>query len=120
MHAEAPFLQYKFLQGAFPFTGRGLQQPFRLADDLRYEVPGDKRAQMLYFRGGNSSENLIYVVLMQSGRPKRYFPVGACADTHVTLAITEDIEPGERCEVFLAAPEQSSGWVVIDIGFMEL
>jgi assimilatory nitrate reductase catalytic subunit len=119
MHAEAPFAQSRFIQGAFPFAGRGLHQPFQLADDLHYQIPRDKRAQMLYFRGGNSSEALIYAVLMQNSRPKRYFPIGARADTHVTLAITEDIEPGARCEVFLAAPERVSGWIVIDIGFME-
>ena len=119
MHTEAPFPQSRFLQGAFPFGGRGLQQPFQLGDGLRYRVPSDRRAQMLYFRGGNSSEELIYVVLMQDDRPKRYFPIGARADTHVTMAITEDIEPDSRCEVFLAAPERTAGWIVIDIGFME-
>jgi len=119
MHAEPSLPQSKFLQGAFPFTGQGLEQPFQVADSLRYQVPRDKRAQMLYFRGGNSSDALIYVVLMQNDRPKRYFPIGAGADTHVTMAITEDIEPSARCEVFLAAPERTSGWLVVDIGFME-
>jgi assimilatory nitrate reductase catalytic subunit len=119
MHAETPFPQSRFLQGVFAFSGQGLQEPFLLADGLQYEIPTDRRAQMLYFRGGNSSEALIYVVLMQNDRPKRYFPIGARADTHVTLAITEDIAPGERCEVFVAAPERISGWIVIDIGFME-
>jgi assimilatory nitrate reductase catalytic subunit len=120
MHAETSFPQSRFLQGVFAFAGRGLQEPFRLADGLRYEIPSDKRAQMLYFRGGNSADALIYVVLMQNDRPKRYFPIGARVDTHVTLAITEDIGPGERCEVFMSAPEGVSGWIVIDVGFIEL
>jgi hypothetical protein len=37
----------------------------------------------------------------------------------VTLAITEDIEPGNRFEVFMAAPELLSGSIVMDIGLME-
>lgn len=119
MQAEAQFLQAKFLQGVFPFKGRGLDQPFRLTDDLFYEVPLEKRAQLLYFRAGNSTDAMIYVVLMQNDRPKRYFPIGARADSHVTLAITEDIEPGNRFDVFMAAPELLSGWIVIDIGLME-
>jgi hypothetical protein len=35
------------------------------------------------------------------------------------LAITEDIEPGNRFDVMMAAPDQLSGWLVIDIGLME-
>jgi len=119
MQAEAQFLQAKFLQGVYPFEGRGLDRPFRLTDALFYEVPLDKRAQLLYFRAGNSTDAMIYVMLMQNDRPKRYFPIGARADSHVTLAITEDIEPGNRFEVFMAAPELLSGWIVIDIGLME-
>lgn len=119
MEAEAQFLQARFLQGVYPFEGRGLERPFRLTEELFYEVPYNKHAQLLYFRGGNSTGEMIYVVLMQNGRPKRYFPIGARADSHVTLAITEDIEPGNRFEVLIAAPEQLSGWIVIDIGLME-
>jgi assimilatory nitrate reductase catalytic subunit len=119
MEAAAQFLQAKFLQGVYPFEGRGLEQPFQLTDELFYEVPLDKRAQLLYFRAGNSTDEMIYVILMQNGRSKRYFPIGARADSHVTLVITEDIEPGNRFEVYIAAPKQVSGWMVIDIGLME-
>ena len=119
MRAEPPFSHSTFLQGTFPFVGRGLEQPFLLSDDLRYEVPAEKHAQMLYFRGGNSSDDLIYVVLMQNERPKRYFPIGAKGASHVTLAIAADIESGERCEVFVAAPKGTSGWIVVDVGFVE-
>jgi assimilatory nitrate reductase catalytic subunit len=119
MEAEAQFLQAKFLQGVYSFEGRGLEWPFQLTDELFYEVPLDKHAQLLYFRAGNSTDEMIYVMLMQNGRPKRYFPIGARADSHVTLAITEDIEPGSRFEVFIAAPRECAGWIVIDIGLME-
>lgn len=34
MEAEAQFLQAKFLQGVYPFAGRGLDRPFRLTDEL--------------------------------------------------------------------------------------
>jgi len=37
----------------------------------------------------------------------------------VTLAITEDIDPGSRFEVLMAAPQSCAGWIVIDIGLME-
>ena len=119
MHAEAQAMQSRFLQGVFEFAGQGLQRPFRLSEKLRYKVPADKRAQMLYFRAGNSSDALIYFVLMQNDEPKRYFSIGARSDTHVTLAITEDFEAGESCELQLAAPENVSGCVVLDAGFME-
>jgi hypothetical protein len=119
MEAEAQFLQARFLQGVYPFEGRGLERPLRLTDELFYEVPLDKHAQLLYFRAGNSTDEMIYVMLMQNGRPKRYFPIGARADSHVTLAITEDVDPGSRFEVLVAAPQACSGWIVIDIGLME-
>lgn len=119
MHADNQVLQSRFLQGVFEFEGRGLQQPFRLSDELRYQVPQGKQAQMIHFRAGNSSDALIYVALMQNDSPKRYFCVGARADTHVALAIAEDFEAGESCELFVAAPEKVSGWIVLDVGFME-
>jgi hypothetical protein len=119
MESEAQFLQAKFLQGVYPFEGRGLDRPFRLTDELFYEVPLDKHAQLLYFRAGNSTDEMIYVVLMQNDRPKRYFPIGSRADSHVTLAITEDIEPGNHFEIHIAAPERLCGWIVLDLGLME-
>ena len=119
MQGQAQLLQGRFLQGVHPFEGRGLTHPFRLADDLVYDVPAEKRAQLLYMRAGNSTDVMIYILLMENDRPKRYFPIGARADSHVTLAITEDIEAGSHLEVFIAAPEQISGWIVLDIGLVE-
>jgi assimilatory nitrate reductase catalytic subunit len=60
------YSQPRLLQGVFPFDGRGLDQPFALDKSLSYVVPTGKRAQLLYFRGGNSSGELVYVVLMRS------------------------------------------------------
>ena len=77
------FLRARFLQGVYPFEGRGLDQPFRLTEALVYEVPRDKRAQLLYFRAGNSTDAMMYIVLMQNDQPKRYFPIGARADSHL-------------------------------------
>jgi assimilatory nitrate reductase catalytic subunit len=33
--------------------------------------------QARYFRGGNSTEEMITIVLMRDGKPMRYFPIGA-------------------------------------------
>jgi hypothetical protein len=67
----------KFLQGVYKFQGRGLDVPEPLPSPVSYKVPFDKRSQLVYFRAGNSSGELIYVVLMRDGKPMRYFPIGA-------------------------------------------
>ncbi len=51
----------RFLQGAFPFTGAGYDKPALLDASLVYVVPADKRAQLIYLRGGNSSGELASV-----------------------------------------------------------
>ncbi len=110
----------QLLQGIFPFEGRGLSNPFPLAGGLTFTVPIGKRAQLVYFRGGNSSSELIYVVLMRDSEPMRYFPIGARGDVHVALAVVEDLMSGTKLEVSLAAPENVSGSVVLDIGLVEI
>ena len=112
--------QPRFLQGVYPFEGRGLVKPSLLDDELTYVVPPGLQAQLVYFRGGNSSDELIYVVLMRDGDPMRYFPLGAKADNHVPLRVVEDLQSDTRLEVHLAAPEASSGFAVIDIGLVEV
>src|SRR4030081_2966108 len=77
--------QPRFLQGVYPFDGRGLLKPFLLDEELTYVVPAGLQAQLVYFRGGNSSSELVYVVLMRDGDVMRYFPLGAKADSHVPL-----------------------------------
>lgn len=108
-----------FLQGIYSFEGRGLDQPFLLHPDLMYMVPRDSEAQFVYFRGGNSADELVTVIVMRDGRPMRLFPMGAKSGTNMPLRIVEDLLAETRVEVHLAAP-QVSGQVVIDIGFVEV
>ena len=110
----------KFLSGVFGFTGRGLSSATALGSGLVYTVPSDKRSQLIYFRGGNSSAELVCVSLTRDGKPFRLFPVGAKAGIHVPLAVVEDLFPETKLEVLVAAPSGASGEVVIDIGLVEI
>ncbi len=76
-------------------------------------------SQALYFRGGNSSDQLIIAVLLRDGVPMRYFPIGAKSDVHVPLRVVEDIEGGSVVELQVAAPLGVSGTVVVDLGLVE-
>jgi hypothetical protein len=91
----------RFLQGIFPFEGQGVDKPVPLPE-LRYTVPPGITSQPLYFRGGNSTDELVTVVLVRDGVPMRYFPVGARASVHV------------------AAREGLTGTVVVDLGLVEV
>ena len=75
--------------------------------------------QTLYFRGGNSSAELITVVLMRDGVPMRYFPIAAKGDVHVPLRVVEDIDGGSLIELRLLADTGVSGSVVVDMGMVE-
>ncbi len=108
------------LQGVYAFEGRGLHNPYPLSGDLTYTVPVGKRSQLVYFRAGNSSAELIYVTLMRDGSPMRLFPIGARGDVHVALAVVEDLMSGTKLEAYLAAPEGVAGSVVLDIGMVEV
>ena len=110
----------RFLNGVYAFTGQGLTRPLPLDDRLAYAVPGDRRAQLIYFRAGNSADALVSVLLMRDGRPMRHFPVGAKAACHVPLVVVEDLHPETRIEVCIAAPEGVSGEVVLDVGLIEI
>ncbi len=109
----------RFIQGAFSFTGKGLASPHPLHGAARLAVPADKRLQLIYVRGGNSTDALICLLLARDGKAMRYFPIGAKASVHVPLAVVEDIFPESKIEVLVAAPEGVSGTVIIDIGFLE-
>jgi assimilatory nitrate reductase catalytic subunit len=108
----------KFLQGVFAFEGRGLQTPFLLDPSMTYTVPHDREAQLVYFRGGNASFQLIYIVIMRDGLPMRYFPIGAQAGTHVALRVVEDLLADTRVELFVAA--EGPGQIVVDLGLVEI
>jgi assimilatory nitrate reductase catalytic subunit len=109
-----------FIQGLFACEGRGLGKPGSFDPPVTYDVPADKRAQTIYFRAGNASAEMIYLVLTNGGRPMRYFAVGAKGAIHVPLAVIEDISPGSKVEVLLAAPEGLKCEVLLDIGFLEI
>ena len=63
----------RFLQGIFPFEGQGVDKPVPVHDSLTYTVPMGITTQPLYFRGGNSTDELVTVVLLRDGAPMRYF-----------------------------------------------
>jgi hypothetical protein len=109
-----------FLQGLFPFEGTGLENPEPFKPALTYKVPFDKRSQLIYFRAGNSSTELIYFVFKRNGKPMRYFPVGAHGAIHVSLAVVEDLNPETTLDILVAAPPGIKGFAVLDIGLMEI
>ena len=109
-----------FIQGLFSYVGSGLGTPTPFTPPVTYVVPPDRRAQTVYFRAGNPSPELIYIVLTRRGTPMRFFPVGAKAGIHVPLAVVEDIEPGSSVELLIAAPRGAESTVLIDVGFMEI
>jgi len=50
----------------------------------------------------------------------RLFPIGAKSDSHVSLAVVEDLSPETKIEVLVAAPAGTAGTVVLDIGLVEI
>ena len=109
----------KFIQGIFALSGRGYTHAVPLEGAV-YIVPSDKRSQLIYFRAGNSSSELVYVALTRDGKPLRYFPVGAKASEHVPLAVVEDLFPDSKVEVLVGAPEGAHGSIILDVGFVEV
>ena len=110
----------QFLQGVFTFTGKGLDAPSLLDPSMTYTVPAGTMTQPVYFRGGNSSDELIAVLLMRDGAPMRYFPIAARGATHVSLRVVEDLLADTELSLFVAAPEGVSGSVVVDVGLVEV
>lgn len=108
-----------FLQGIYPFLGAGWDKQAPISDELSRLVPDGVVSQALYFRGGNSTDELITVVLLRDGVPMRYFPIGARSEVHVPLRVVEDIEGGSVIELALAAPLGLTGTVVVDLGLVE-
>jgi hypothetical protein len=110
----------RFIQGIFNFEGRGLERPSKLTPEVEYTVPRDKRAQLVYLRAGNSTDEMVYLVLSQNERPVRYFPIGAKGAVHVALAIVEDVPPETRIGLSLGAPEGARGTLLVDLGLVEI
>jgi hypothetical protein len=109
-----------FIQGVFAFDGAGLESPQSFKPPVTYQVPSGKRAQTIYFRAGNSSAEMIYLVLSRNGKPMRYFPIGAKGAIHVSLAVLEDIPGGSAVEILFGAPHGVASTVMVDIGFLEI
>ncbi|HEY3895980.1 MAG TPA: molybdopterin oxidoreductase [Pseudonocardiaceae bacterium] len=110
----------RFLQGIYPFEGHGLSKPVPIDPALTYIVPPGVTSQALYFRGGNSTEEMIAIVLVRDGQPMRYFPIGARDGTHVLLRVVEDLISNNQIELHVAAPEGCTGTVVVDLGLVEV
>ena len=107
----------KFVQGIFAFTGAGYERPTPLAG---HTVASDRRAQPVYLRAGNSSDELVVLTLSRDGEMMRLFPLGARSASHVPLAVVEDIMPDTRLDVSVAAPADTSGTIVLDLGLVEI
>ena len=110
----------RFLQGPFEFEGNGLDKPSLLDESLRYVVPAGAVMQPVYFRGGNSTKQMITVVLFRDGKPMRYFPIAAKGATHVALRVVEDLFADTVLELHVAAPGGCSGTVIVDLGLVEV
>jgi hypothetical protein len=104
----------------FAFQGRGLEAPVSLEPKAIYQVPPDKRAQLIYCRVGNPCPEFVYLVLQCDGKPMRLFPCGGKSGIHVPLAIIDDILPESVVELVMAAPEGLTAKVMIDLGFVEI
>jgi hypothetical protein len=110
----------RFLQGFFTFDGKGFDNPFLLDSSLRYVVPPGVVTQPVYFRGGNSTDQMITVVLMRDGTPMRFFPIAAKGATHVSLRVVEDLLADTVLELYIAAPADVGGTVLVDLGVVEI
>lgn len=110
----------RIITGVFAFTGTGLHDAGPLEGAPSYTVPADRRAQLIYLRAGNSTDELVTLVLLRDGTPMRLFPLGAKSGHHVPLAVVEDLFPETVITIALAAPEGVSGHVVLDMGLMEV
>lgn len=110
----------RFLQGAHTFTGAGLEKLVLLDAGPTYAVPDGVRAQAVYFRGGNSTDEMISAALLVDGVTVRLFPIAARGGVHVPLRIVQDLEAPSTVEIGVLAPEGCSGTLVIDLGLVEV
>ena len=110
----------RFLQGIFAFEGQGVDKPGLLHETLAYTVPPGVITQPMYFRGGNSTDELVTIVLVRDGAPMRYFPIGARDAVHVALAVVEDLDEDSVLELQVAAREGLIGTLVVDLGLVEV
>jgi hypothetical protein len=109
----------RFLQGAFPFIGKGIFESVPIDSSLDMTVRKGMQAQVLYVRIGNHSEDLIYLTLTSNGTPIRHFPVGPQGALHIPMVIQELHPAGTKLSFLLAAARGVSGTVIVDVGIKE-
>ena len=107
-----------FMQKTFNFKGQGLDTPISI-EGLSYTVPENTKSQLVYFRAGNSSDDLINLTLLRDGELMRLFPIGMKSSMHFPLAIQEFLPAGTVLELVLSAPDKLPGSIFVDIGLME-
>ncbi len=108
----------RFLQGSYPFEGQGLCKPVPIDPALSYTVPPGVTAQALYFRGGNSTDEMIAVLLMRDGKPMRYFPIGARGATHAPPRVVEDLISTTQIQLHVVGPGGLLGTVGVGLGLL--
>lgn len=108
----------RFLQGTFNFSGLGMESPIAL-EALNYQVPSHAQSKVVYFRAGNSSDDVINLTLLRDGETMRLFPLGMKSSMHFPMAIQEALPSGTKLQLLLGAPQGLPGSVFVDIGLME-
>lgn len=108
-----------FRQGIAHLTGQGLDTMQELDQTFSHHVPDGTVCQPLYFRGGNTSDELALVVLYRDGEPMRWFPIGAKSSVHIALRVVEDVPGGSLLELRASAPAGTEVDLVLDLGLVE-
>ena len=71
-------------------------------------MPAGATTQPVYFRGGNTTDEMVTVVLFRDGEPMRYFPIGAKGATHVALRVVEDLLGDTVLELYRRRPRAAA------------
>lgn len=108
----------RILTGMHAFAGEGYGSPVSIG--VSYSVPADRRTQTLYVRAGNSTAEMVTLVLTRDGEPMRLFPIGAKGAVHIPLVVVEDLPPETRLDLLVAAPAGTSGMLALDMGLVEI
>ncbi len=108
-----------FLNGVHSFSGSGLETATPLAG-LRYAVPSAKRAQLIYFRGGNSSAEMVAVQPGARRQADAHLPDRRQGRGPRAAGGGRGPAPGQRGRGVRGGPGGLSGQIVLDIGFLEI
>ena len=107
-----------FIQGTFKFKGEGFEAPLSLYG-ATYTVPANRKSQLVYCRAGQSSDDIINLVLLRDSESMRMFPLGMKSSMHFPLVIQEYLPAGTKIELKVAAAPGLMGSLFVDLGFME-